>query len=556
VIGLDGATFDLIRPWAEQGKLPNLQRLMDQGVWAPLQSTLPPMTSPAWPSFATGKYPSKHGVFDFVSAHNGSFSVINATAVDSPTLWDILSAQGKRVGVVNVPVTYPPRPVNGFMITGLLSPTNQQISYPSDLLARYDGEKAQNKTHYRVVPSVQYKPGNEAEFIQDLESLIGERARYAIRLMDDHPWDFMMVHFLATDLAQHALWRYMDTSHPQHETGNPFQDAILRVYQRADTAVGALLDRLDDETTVIVMSDHGFGPLHGVVNLNMLLWQAGLLHFKRTPMAQLRAFTFRHGLTPALAYHWLARLNLQNVVSRVSKSTRNAVFNKFLSFEDVDWKRTIAYSLGHMGQIYLNIKGREAPPTRSGTVERNGRIGPALDYERACERVIEALQTLKTPDGRPMLDQAIRQSVLSPGSHLDEGPDLHVVLDGYRYISCPLFATDGNVISQQIRGDSGSHRMHGVLIACGPHIAKGAAVSKAHIVDLAPTVLHVLGCPIPDDMDGRVLTEILDASREHSPNPRHPAEPAYPVPEQERHVLSDDEEAELQARLKGFGYLG
>jgi predicted AlkP superfamily phosphohydrolase/phosphomutase len=529
---------------------------MEQGMWAPLRSTLPPMTSPAWPSFATGVYPSKHGVFDFVSAHNGSFNVINATAVDSPTLWDILSAHNKRVGVVNVPVTYPPRPVNGFMITGLLSPSNQEICYPSDLLARYDGAKAQAKAHYRVVPSVQYKPGNEAEFIQDLESLIEQRARYALRLMDDHPWDFMMVHILATDLAQHAMWRYMDTGHPQHEPGNPFQDAILRVFQRADAAIGALLDRLDDETTVIVMSDHGFGPLHGVVNLNMLLWQAGLLHFKRTPMAQLRAFTFRHGLTPALAYRWLSRLNLQNVVSRVSKSTRNAAFNKFLSFEDIDWKRTIAYSLGHMGQIYLNIKGREAPPTRAGTAERNGRTGPALDYDRTCERVIEALQTLKTPDGRPMLDRAVRQSVLSPGAHLSEGPDLHVVLDGYRYISCPLFATDGNVISQQIRGDSGSHRMNGILIAYGPHIAKGAAVTKAHIVDLAPTVLHLLDCPIPDDMDGRVLTEILDASSVHPSHPQHPVEPAHPVQEKERHVLSDDEDAELQARLKGFGYLG
>jgi len=209
-----------------------------------------------------------------------------------------------------------------------------------------------------------------------------------------------------------------------------------------------------------------------------------------------------------------------------------------------------------MGQIYLNIKGREAPPTRLGTTERNGRTGPVLDYDRTCERVIEALQTLKTPNGRPMLDQVIRQSALSPGAHRDEGPDLHVILDGYRYISCPLFATDGNVISRQIRGDSGSHRMYGILIACGPHITRGASVTNARIVDLAPTVLHMLGCSIPDDMDGRVLTEILDASRELSPQPRHLAEPVHPVQEKERHVLSDDEEAELQARLKGFGYLG
>ena len=137
VIGLDGATFDLILPWAAQGLLPTLDRLIKGGAWSPLESTIPPMTSPAWPSFATGKYPSKHGVFDFVSAHNGTFNVVNATAVDARSLWDILSAHGKRVGVVNVPVTYPPRPVNGFLISGLLSPSAQGITYPADLLDRY-----------------------------------------------------------------------------------------------------------------------------------------------------------------------------------------------------------------------------------------------------------------------------------------------------------------------------------------------------------------------------------------------------------------------------------
>jgi predicted AlkP superfamily phosphohydrolase/phosphomutase len=553
VIGLDGATFDLILPWAAQGKLPNLNRLIEGGVLGPLESTIPPMTSPAWPSFATGKYPSKHGVFDFVSAHNGSFKVVNATAVDARPLWDILSAYGKRVGVVNVPVTYPPHPVNGFLISGLLSPSGQGIAYPADLLRRYEGASGDGTSspggmpRYRVVPSIQYKPGNEEVYCRDLELLVDERAAYAVRLMDDHAWDFFMVHFLATDLAQHALWRHMDPSHPHHEPGNPFQDAIQRVYRRADAAIGALLDRLDDDTTVIVMSDHGFGPLHGVVNLNMLLWREGLLHFKRTPLAQLRSFTFRHGLTPALAYRWLNRLNLQNILSRVSKSTRNAAFNKFLSFDDVDWSRTIAYSLGHMGQIYLNIKGRE----EHGIVERNGRAGSVYNYDRCMERVIQALQTLTTPDGRPMLDRVIHQSSLALGEHLYEGPDLHVVLDGYRYISCPLFANDGHIISRQIRGDSGSHRTHGIFIAYGPQVRPGAAVQDAQIVDLAPTVLSLLGCPIPADMDGRVLTEILSGTQQ-------PVVAMLPAAagEREQHSLSEDEDAELQARLKGFGYLG
>jgi predicted AlkP superfamily phosphohydrolase/phosphomutase len=148
----------------------------------------------------------------------------------------------------------------------------------------------------------------------------------------------------------------------------------------------------------------------------------------------------------------------------------------------------------------------------------------------------------------------IRQSALAPGAHRDEGPDLHVVLDGYRYISCPLFATDGNVISRQIRGDSGSHRLHGILIAHGPQIQRGGPLENPRIVDLAPTVLHLMGCPIPQDMDGRVLTEILSPDLQRI-SPLH-ADAGPTVRPQERHVLSQDEETELEARLKGLGYLG
>jgi len=170
------------------------------------------------------------------------------------------------------------------------------------------------------------------------------------------------------------------------------------------------------------------------------------------------------------------------------------------------------------------------------------------------QAVVDALGDLRTPDGRPMVERVIRRADLPGGAHAAEGPDLHVVMDGYRYISCPLFATDGNVISKQIRGDSGSHRMHGALIAHGPQVRVGARVQGARIVDLAPTALYLLGCPIPDDMDGRVLDGIL-----------RPSVLANRAPEMEAvsvelargaHVLSEEEEAELERRLKGLGRRG
>jgi predicted AlkP superfamily phosphohydrolase/phosphomutase len=540
IFGIDGATFDLVRPWAEQGKLPTLHRLMQEGAWGPLESTTPPMTSPAWPSFATGKYPGKHGVFDFVTARQGEFTVVNATTVDALTLWDILSAHGRHVGVMNVPVTYPPHAVNGFLISGLLSPTTAQVTYPPDLLKPYESELGR----YRVMPAVQHKAGNEETLLRSLESLVDTRTRFADRLMRDHPWDFMMVHFLATDLAQHALWRHMDPAHPQYEPDSPFKDAILRIYQRVDRSMGELLSHADRDTTVFVMSDHGFGPLNGVVNLNLLFLQEGLLYLKRDPLTQLRALLFRWGLTPGKVYDWLVRLNLQNITRRVSISTRNSVIGKFLSFDDVDWSRTTAYSMGHIGQIFVNLKGREP----HGIVERG------VEYERARERVIETLQTLTTPDGRPLLDRVIRKEEITAGRHADEGPDLHLVMDGYRHISFPLFATDGNLFSKQIRGDSGCHRPHGILIACGPHVRPGVQVEDARIVDLAPTTLHLMGHSIPGDMDGHVLTHMLAPDFVEA----HPVrvEATESCEDQDALFLSKQEEAELRFRLKGLGYLG
>ena len=192
-------------------------------------------------------------------------------------------------------------------------------------------------------------------------------------------------------------------------------------------------------------------------------------------------------------------------------------------------------------------------PERNGIVERTAGAEGAPQYEHVCQQVISVLNLLVTPDGRPMVDRVIRKETMPSGKHADEGPDLHVVLDGYRYISCPLFATDGHVLSKQIRGDSGCHRSHGILIAHGPHIRAGH-IANARIVDLAPTTLELMGCPLPGDMDGRVLSDILKDPQIAAPPLQ--AETVTLPTRQGRYALTEGEEAELEARLKGLGYLG
>jgi len=543
VVALDGATMDLVRPWAEAGKLPALRRLIAGGVSGELESTLPPVTSPAWPSFATGKNPGKHGVFDFIANTQGTFGLVNASSIDGQTLWGLLSREGARVGIIGVPVTYPPTPVNGYMITGLLSPKGAGISYPEGFVERYERELGS----YRVAPNVGYKHGNEHPFLDDLKDMVRQRGRFALKLLENEPWDFMMVHFLATDIVQHALWRYMDESHPWYvaEEARRFGDGIQSIYAQMDEIVGRMLDLVSDDVTVVVMSDHGFGPLHGIVNLNNLFLQQGLLRLKDDLITRSRYGLFRLGLTPAGIYHWLERMGLQSITWKVSKSVRNRVVGKLLSFDQVDWSRTRAYSMGHVGQVYVNLKGREP----------SGVVRPGAEYEQVREEVIEALKTLRHPgSGGPLVDRVIRREETCHGPHSAEGPDLHVVMDGYRYISFPLFATNAKIITSQIRGDSGCHRLHGALVARGPALGCGREIEGARMVDLAPTILHLMGLPVPDDMDGRVLTDVFEPAYLESNPVRH--EQGSQQAAQSGYELSTSEEEQIRDRLRGLGYLG
>ena len=293
------------------------------------------------------------------------------------------------------------------------------------------------------------------------------------------------------------------------------------------------------------MSDHGFGPLHYIVNLNVHLLKHGLLRLKRRPLTQLKAALFRYGLTPAGVYGWLERLGLQNIVARVSKQSRNQVVSKFLSFHDVDWSRTVAYSMGHVGQVYLNRRGREP----------HGIVEDGADYEATRDRVVEVLRKLTHPEtGAALLDEVICGPDVAHGPFADQAPDLHLIFDGYRCIAFPLFATNFEVITRQIRGDSGCHRSDGIFIGHGPAFRQGTAVDGSQIIDLAPTILHLMGLPVPESMDGRTLIEALA--------PRFLD--LYPVRrvladdgrEDEEVALSADQVAEIEERLRALGYLG
>jgi len=263
------------------------------------------------------------------------------------------------------------------------------------------------------------------------------------------------------------------------------------------------------------------------------------MKLKRDPWTQLKALAFRWGITPSAAYQWIAKLGMQNLVARVSKNTRNSVIGRFLSFDSVDWNRTIAYSMGHVGQVYLNVAGREP----------HG-IVTSAEFEQKRQDVIDVLQELKDDAGRPVLSQVITGDETYHGPYAGKGPDLHLVLDDYNMIACPLFATEGKVMTSQIRGDSGCHRSEGVFLAQGPGIRQGLKLEENNILDLAPTIMHMLGEAVPQVMDGRVVEEIFDEAQDVV------YEEGESMTELVREKGFDaDEAAQVEDRLRGLGYL-
>jgi predicted AlkP superfamily phosphohydrolase/phosphomutase len=361
-----------------------------------------------------------------------------------------------------------------------------------------------------------------------------------------------MLHFLASDNGSHALWRFMDKTHPRYDAalGAKYGDEMLKLYQHLDRAVAEII-QFDNRQppaasgrspNVIVMSDHGFGPLHRTINLNILFLEKGLMRLKSKPFTQLRWWAFRHGLTPAAVYRLLSKLGLQNITAKVSRKARNEMVGKFLSFEDVDWGKTVAYSMGHVGQIYINLQGRE--PHGSVTPDR---------YAAARQQVIDVLNTIVDPGtGKSLVDRIIPREEAAHGPYADQGADLHLILDGYKTIAFPLFATEGRVLTPQIRGDSGCHRLHGIFIAHGAAFVPGAGVSNPHITDLAPTILHLLNVPVPEDMDGRVLTEALVPELRARSTQVGAAATTSTAPVD----FTEEEQAEVEDRLRALGYLG
>ncbi len=461
-------------------------------------------------------------------------------------MWRILSDRGKRVGTLNVPMSYPVEEVNGFMISGWMTPYSaQDFSHPPDLWK----ELRDRIGYYNIYPTETFAEGRKDSFFQACDQLLDLRARTAIHLMDTYPSDFFMVVIFDTDRVLHQLWHYLDPAHPWRDSGDGTDRSgpVVRYFQRVDERIGEIISKADEDTLVIVLSDHGMGPAHNFIVLNNWLLDVGLLRLKRDPFRLLKHQLFKRGFTLRNVHRLADRLGLAKHAEYKGLYSMDYLMKLvFLSFLDVDWSRSKAYSFGrHLGSIYLNVKGREP----------EGIVGPGREYEEVREEVIrQARQFVHPLTGEPLIGEILKREDIYHGPYLDRAPDLILRPRDERNIFFGLADFGSNRTVDTVYRYSGMHRDHGLLMMRGKGVRKGASIEEAGIEDLAPTILYAMSTPIPQDMDGRPLTEVF--SEEH----REKVPVVYSEEDSSR-ALGDDGyteegEEEITERLRGLGYLG
>jgi predicted AlkP superfamily phosphohydrolase/phosphomutase len=545
VFGLDGITFDLLQPWLDEGRLPNLARLMAEGASGPLRSTIPPVSASSWASFATGTNPGKHGMIDFTYPDPAGYrvKVSNNRTRTAPALWEIAGQAGREVGIVSLPMTHPPEPISGFVLCSFLTPdADSEYTYPSAL----KDELIEAVGPFPMHMSEQGRGTDPARFVHSVKEMESQRARSVTYLLQNKPWDLFIYVFETTDNLQHEVWHLLDETHPRHDPqlAAKVMPDILDYYQTVDRLLGEMVKQVPDDALVVVLSDHGFGPFHKFFHINNWLAELGLLKFKRAPLSLVKRLAFRLGVTPITALKWVIRLRLSGMRKNVKRGRGRGVLKRlFLSFADVDWGRTKAFSVGNFGQVYLNAK----PQRPQGPVREH-------EYEALRDYIATEALALRDPvDDAQIVRKVYKREEVFHGNAVDRMPDLVLHTDRARYVSFGHADFGSNKTVEVSIGQTGHHHMAGVLAMRGPGIRPGLTLEGAKILDLAPTILHYMGLDVPDNMDGEVLIRALTEDFNHT-NPVRNSMSAGQRSSDDA-IYTRDEEAAVIAKLRDMGYV-
>lgn len=566
IVGWDGATFDLIKPWVERGLLPNIAAVLENGVHGALRSTLPPMTFPAWSSFMTGKNPGGHGIFDFMRPRPDSYDLefVNGGQRKAPSFWRILSDAGRRVISISVPCTYPPEPVNGIMLSGFDAPglggsgskLDARGMHPPALCAEL--ERAVGGHPIGSFPITEINQGRPDLALEKILAAIRQKAATAKYLIQHHPWDCAMILFGESDGVGHHFWKYCDRQSPLFTSQPPgMEDSILRVYQELDRQLGELKQLLPDGTSLLMMSDHGFGGVsNSVLYPNCWLREHGLLRFRggvaRWASRALDAVKLR-----AVA---MLPSKVKRMIYRASRGRLGGIEAK-VRYGIIDWANTKAYfdENPYYPVLWINLRGRQP----------NGTVEPGDEYESLRSELIERLEDWRHPDtGERIVLRAYRREEVYSGPCLEEAPDIIVHWgdhEGYCYAykvssksKCFNWIEEIDPHRPEhlsfFTGKSGTHRDDGIFLAEGPTIRPGVELQGARIIDVAPTILHLLDAGVPEDFDGRALVEMFDEHVASRDVLVRAASDEVAQATTNGEYSADDEQA-ISERLRALGYI-
>ena len=529
LIGLDGATFSILDSLIEQGIMPNLERLLAAGTRAELASVVPPLTPPAWTSLMTGRSPGSHGIFDFLrfelTTEDRHLRVMDARDVACETIWSMVTHHGLRATVLNFPLTYPPPSIAGYVVPGWVPWRHLRLAcHPADLYDRLKALPGFDPRELAMDMSLEEKALEGCHREEDYEELIRLHIRrerqwfkIAATLMREDPCHLTAVLFDGVDKLQHICWRFID---PDLFSSTPsdlelrIRELCLEYFREVDGFVGEIVAMGGPGANTIIVSDHGFGPTVEVFYLNAWLHQHGYLAW-----ADGAEIEQKHAET----------LGLGTMARR---------------FYEVDWSRTTAYCpTPSSNGIYL------FPPTSEGETAPSRKA-----YEDLRLKLTQSLSSFTDPaTQQPVVTRIWTREEAFAGKHGALAPDLTVSLRDGGFVS--ILPSD-EVLKARPE-PTGTHRPHGVFVAAGAGMRRGVSVEPLSILDVAPAILYSLGLPVPEDLEGRVPTEIFEPSQLQS-RPvafEKSTRSAEPARGQTTPPVDADMEEEVLKQLRALGYM-
>ncbi len=447
LVGWDGATFDLIDPLLERGELPHLAALIANGRSAELESTKIPISSAAWPTIATGKGPGEHGVYSFFRPIEGTYDaqLVSSMDVASPPIWRILSERGRRVNVFGVPVTYPAEPINGTMVSGMLSPFDADYAHPEGTANRL--------REAGFIPDLGIWRQNELANMDTVKRQLDLKEAELLRLAEMPDWSLSMFVFKSLDVLCHR---------PSLRLDGP---EITWTLKRLDEILGKLIEAAGDDTVVMVISDHGFAQYSMNLNLHRWLIDKGYA-----------------ALRPDATLNGSAGGNLSEM-----KATERAQRIALLDLEQTQAFADAAE--GPFGGIRLNLMGREP----------KGQVTKA-DKAALMDAIEKDLRRVEFPQGMPVVLAVHRGAELYPGPFAESiVPDLIVELRPDVRCVASLF---GPAVGPGEPAPFPDHALDGIWVLSGNHVLPAAERTRLRLEDIAPMVLHALGEPIPRSFGG------------------------------------------------------